>query len=268
MSKKHRKQYKAGESKLVSQRKIVTLSKKLDDIYAFEDLGTSCCRQCTCCRVACPQMKYCEAVNIIDGSFAKWPRDDRKHVLVTSVKYFFSDSLIKPCPLLDVVECRSYLSRPLNCRIYGIWPDDAWKKRVAMFSQSTGLPQNKLPLNVQCPNVRRLPDVCDACLGKGSSADGQKCIKCGGSGAIQKPPLTDERIGKMFSALDAIDAAMGISESKIKSGWNYRTLHDWMLYKFWGEETLILWTNMLLQNSQEERDELVKAFLDAAKDIL
>ena len=149
----------------VPQRKIVELTDVLNRIYSKEDLSTTCLRQCTCCRVACPQMKYCEASSIIDHIWSTWSKEDKKAVLVTAVKYFFSDSLIKPCPLIDGKSCKVYDRRPLNCRLYGMWPADSWEERVAMFSKSTGLPREKLPLNTQCPNVRRKPQVCPSCKG-------------------------------------------------------------------------------------------------------
>ena len=216
-------------------RKVVTLDAKLQQIYSMEDLSTTCCRQCTCCRVACPQMKFSEANTIIDHVWNEWPKGQKKELLVTCVEYYFSDSLIKPCPLLKGDECRIYEVRPLNCRLYGLWPDDMWRRRVRMFAQHCDLPVDKLPLNTQCQHVRRTDD---------------------------KPPLTEERITEMFNALDRLDRNLGITAKQVGSSWNYRTLHDWILLKFWGEDTLIQWTNIILATSQEEREIILDAFFD------
>lgn len=92
-----------------------TLTDKLQEIYGIEDLSTVCCRQCSCCRVACPQMKYSEAMNILQRIWEEWSNQDKLDFLMTCVRYFFSKSLIKPCPLLDGITCRIYDDRPLNC---------------------------------------------------------------------------------------------------------------------------------------------------------
>lgn len=232
-TKKQAKKHSKKDIEVVKQRKMVTLQSKLHDIYAAGEFDTVCCRQCTCCRVACPQMKYCEATVIIDNIWKEWSKEDKKSLLVNCVKYFFSDSLIKPCLLLDDNKCRIYEDRPLNCRLYGLWPKELWDKRVERFSEAIGIPKEKLPLNTQCSNVKR----------------------CNGL-----PALTEEDIQKFFRALDGIDATIGIDDKKIKSAWNYRTLHDWILLRFWGEDTLVKWTNILLVYSIHERALILEAF--------
>jgi Fe-S-cluster containining protein len=220
-------------AKFTEARKIISLSDKLGQIYSIENLETVCCRQCTCCRVACPQMKYSEAVNIIDTIWSTWSKADKKNLLVKCVEYYFSDSLIKPCLLLAGDDCRIYKNRPLNCRLFGLWPSEMWNRRVEMFSKSTELPVEKLPLNTQCPNVKRKGDL---------------------------PQLTEEQIMRVFKTLDSLDMTMGIKRTQVDVSWNYRTLHDWILLKFWGEDTLVKWTNIILATSWEEREAILDAF--------
>lgn len=253
----------------VSQLKVVSLEEMLQRIYAKEDLSTTCLRQCTCCRVACPQMKFCEATSIIDHVWATRDKDVRKRILVTAVKYFFSDSLVKPCMLLEGKECLVYDRRPLNCRLYGLWPSGSWEDRVAMFVKSTGLPRERLPLNVQCQNVRRKPQTCKACNGAPKLYDLSKpvgeppvseCEECGGKGKVTPPPLTGEQIAKLFEMLDQADSIVGVSDLKISTSWNYRTFHDWVLLKFWGEHVLAQWTHVLLTTTPEQRQGTIEAF--------
>jgi Fe-S-cluster containining protein len=271
----------------VPQRKIVTLDVILGRIYSKENLATTCLRQCTCCRVACPQMKFCEASDIIDHIWATWSREEKKRVLVTAVKYYFSDSLIKPCPMLVGSECKVYDRRPLNCRLYGLWPSDDWEKRVAGFAEATGLPREKLPLNTQCPNVKRARQACPDCKGVGKmykqedgslipDANGNivlnltpvNCQKCGGLGKFTPPPLTSEQIKAMFDALDNADKVLGVSELKVSTNWNYRTFHDWVLLKFWGESNLVKWTNLILTTTPEQRQGIIEAFEQQADKII
>lgn len=286
-AKKGNRQAQKRQQVVVPQRKIVTLDVILERIYSKENLATTCLRQCTCCRVACPQMKFCEASSIIDHIWSTWPREEKKRVLVTAVKYYFSDSLIKPCPMLVGSECKVYDRRPLNCRLYGLWPAEDWDKRVSGFSESTGLPREKLPLNTQCPNVKRKRQKCPDCNGIGKmykQEDGSlvpkpngdilinltpiDCPKCGGLGTFQPSPLTGDQIGAMFQALDHADKVLGVSELKVSTNWNYRTFHDWVLLKFWGESNLVKWTNLILTTSLEQRQGIIEAFEEQADKII
>ena len=271
----HKKSKKSGKKKhvpapipavkAVSQRKLVPLDAILERVYTKEDLSTVCLRQCTCCRVACPQMKFCEASSLLDHIWANWSSEDKKALLVTCVHYFFSDSLLKPCPILNGNECREYARRSLNCRLYGMWPQDSWEERVEMFSKNTGLPRNKLPLNKQCPNVRRKKQICPEC--KQDPKLVASCQKCNGTGMFQPPPLTIDQISKLFEDLDKADKVLGVSELKISTSWNYRTLHDWVLVKFWGEDALVKWTNILLTTTPEQRQGLMEAFEEQVKNL-
>lgn len=256
----------------VPTRKIVPLEEILNRVYCKEDLSTTCVRGCTCCRVACPQMKFSEATSIIDHIWKTWSKEDIKKILAGSIKYFFSDSLIKPCLMLDGQTCKIYNQRPLNCRLYGLWPSDSWEERVAMFSKATGLPREKLPLNVQCTQVRRKLQNCPICDGVGKVENAEtkvfhNCEACDGTGKFQPPPLTTKQIGTLFEMLDKIDMTLGVSELKISESWNYRTFHDWVLLKFWGETTLSNWTRILLDTSPEQRQGLMEAVQEQVKNI-
>jgi hypothetical protein len=55
---------------------------------------------------------------------------------------------------------------------------------------------------------------------------------------------------------------MGATDLQIKSFWNYRTLHDWVLLTFWGEDVLVQWTNLLLSMNADQRSSVVEAFLE------
>ena len=285
MAKKNKQKKRKGSGKShvpvpVTHRKVIHLDEMLDRIYTKEDLSTTCLRQCTCCRVACPQMKFCEATSIIDHIWKTWSKEDRRKLLVSVVRYFYSDSLIKPCLMLKGKTCRVYGRRPLNCRLYGMWPTDSWEERVAMFSKSTDLPREKLPLNVQCTNVRRKPQECKECNGTGQVAtavgngrlltltETTACNCCGGSGKFQPPPLTKEQISKLFEMLDQADTTSGISDLQVSTNWNYRTFHDWVLLKFWGKHALSQWTHIVLTTTPEQRRGIVEAFEQQADKLV
>lgn len=222
-----------------------TLGSKLNSIYELNGkIETTCCRQCGCCRVACPQMKYSEALQIINKVWNEWNKKEKVELLTTCIRYFFDKSLIKPCPLLSGSTCRVYEDRPLNCRLYGLWPSEVWERRVNALSERLDLPKESLPLNVQCPYV---------------SLKG-------------RDPFTESQIQEMFNALDNLDKQIlsggrksggqpfRKAESMIRSNWNYRTIHDWVLFFFWGEERLSQMTDIALVANDEQIKDLMKTF--------
>jgi Fe-S-cluster containining protein len=220
---------------------LLTLRELLQGVYTTQDLSTVCCRQCTCCRVACPQIKYSEATQIIGTVLGEWSKEDKLELLTVCLRYFFSDSLIKPCPLLKGDVCRTYEDRPLSCRLYGLWPSEVWEKRVEGFARTVSLPRDKVPLNTQCGMVRRTNGI----------------------------PLTMAEIEPLYQSLDSIDMVVGgLSEEQIKQQWNTRTLHDWMLLKFWGEEKLIIMSEMKSRAKPHEMDEIIKIVVDDAFKML
>lgn len=213
-------------------------------------------------------MRYTEASNIIDKIWDEWSKADKAELLKTCVKYFFSKSLIKPCPLLSGNDCRVYESRPLNCRLYGLWPKDVWERRVDMFQKSTGLPREQLPLNTQCELVKRKPLVCDKCNGdKKVTVDSVEfpCENCKGTGRIIQPALTEAQIQGIYDELDKLDMSVGnLSKEQIEQSWNIRTLHDWILYKVFGEDLLSRMTT--LATSSGASDETIEAIIKIMSD--
>jgi hypothetical protein len=221
--------------------KVSDIRTKLDKIWNHVDLSTTCCRQCGCCRVACPQMKYSEAVNILTKIWSEWTKEEKKELLITCIRYFFSRSLVKPCPLLKGNECRVYEEgRPLNCRLYGLWPQDVWERRVQALANKLDLPKEQIPLNQQCVFVKR--------------KNGE--------------PLTEEVIEGLFASLDELDKFV-LSEGdsskyeewqgRIEKNWNHRAIHDWVLLHFWGEEALMQMTSIAMAADETQLENLMKA---------
>jgi Fe-S-cluster containining protein len=245
VSKKTAEKRKKGSKSIMAKRQrkkhgnVVTLRKKLRDIYDMVNLETTCCRQCVCCSVACPQMNFCEATQILDEVWSKWSQDDKKALVVKSMRYYFSNSMVKACPLLGEMEdelpgCRVYEDRPLNCRMYGQWPKEQYEKRVTTFQSITGFRREDLPLNTQCDHVRRVDDSIE---------------------------LTGEIIDGLTSSLDLLDVRINkYKPEQIDKRFNYRTIHDWVLLKFLGEEKLTIITDFLLAAKREEVDDYLDAF--------
>ena len=201
-----------------------------------------------------PTIRYSEFLNIFNRVWEEFSKEDKADLMVGCIKRFFSKSLVKPCIFLSGFDCKIYSDRPLSCKMYGLWPTEAWEKRVAKFEKTLGLPKEQLPLNTQCPMVRRKKQTCPTCNGQGWYPDGptdkpeqKQCDSCQGPGKVNPPALTEEQIQSMYDAIDALDRKTGdFSQEKMERAYNVRTFQDWILWHFFGEDTLIKFTNILL----------------------
>jgi Fe-S-cluster containining protein len=232
--KEKRKAAKKGGGSVMKKRpdkKPVTLREKLQDLYNMINLETTCCRQSVCCLVACPQMNYSEATQIINTIWSEWSLDDKRKLIVKCLRYYYSNSLVKACPLLGKTEdgnlgCRVYKDRPLNCRLFGLWPKDSYERRVKGFERATKFKRKDLPLNTQCSHVKRVDDSVE---------------------------LTDQVIDALASSLDFLDESIGeYTKEQIEKRNNYMTIHDWIMIKVFGDENMAMLTDYLLAATEDE----------------
>ena len=85
--------------------------------------------------------------------------------------------------------------------------------------------------NTQCPHVRR----------------------------VEGDNLDEGTIDALFSQIDSLDRQIGdFTQAQMDQRYNYRPIHDWLLAKFWGEESLIFWTEVFHAMSKEEISDLVE----------
>jgi len=221
------------KDKQFTPKKKITLKDKLHSIYYGSiNLDTTCKGRCECCKTACPSMNYSEFSQIINYLWKNISKSEKIEMICKSVEYFFKyeyekfgkDIFIKPCMLLnDKGLCIIYSDRPLSCRLYGLWPKDTYKERVDKFEKAYskfGLKREELPLNTQCPYVKRIDESIS---------------------------ITSDLINDLYKQLDNLDAKVGeFTELQIKQKNNYRTFHDWLLFKTFGEEWLSNLTTFIL----------------------
>lgn len=248
---------KKGSFWKYSQRKVVkdtekrfNLKQVLESIYVdYVNLETTCNHVCDCCNVAMPQLNYSEFVQIITELWPKLNNAAKLDMICKSIEYFFrydyekwaTDSLIKPCMLLEEKTklCSIYESRPLNCRMYGLWPKEDYEKRVDRFAkvyENYGLKRENLPLNTQCPFVKRVDD---------------------------SKPLTTEVINGLFAKLDDLDKKVGnFTDLQVAQKENYRTFHDWLLLKVLEESWLTKLTSFLMAADKEAMEDQIRVIKD------
>lgn len=221
----------------------VSLKERLNKVYYSQvNLDTTCQGSCECCRVAMPQLNYCEFIQLLKEIWSSESKEVKIHLICTSIEYFFrnefekwgKETLIKPCMLLDNDgKCKYYSSRPLSCRLYGLWPQEDYDARVDRFEKAYEglLTREELPLNKQCPNVKRVDNSVE---------------------------LTIKLINFLYDELSYIDSLVGhFSETQIEQKENYRAFHDWLLYTFLGEDWLHRLTSFMLAADKESIKDLV-----------
>jgi Fe-S-cluster containining protein len=241
MSKKTIK--KRAKSKTRKQR--TDLKSVLQSIYHDTvSLETTCNHSGICCNVACPSMNYSEFVQIANVLWNTKSHNEIVELICTSLEYFFKyeyakwgkDSLNKPCMMLnDKGLCAIYEDRPLNCRLYGLWPEKDYESRVQKFVkayESYNLKKEDLPLSSQCPFVKRVDD---------------------------SKELTSEVIQGLFDQLDKLDQKIAdFSDVQVRQRENYRTFHDWLLLKIFGESWLSGLTTFVLAASRETMESQIE----------
>jgi len=247
-SKKERqeKEFQNNNNKKDNKKPSIALSEYINGIYEnYVNLKTVCSHNCECCKISMPGIHYSEFVNIVTDIWNTYPDEEKLNLIFMSIEYFFRydynkwgmDSLIKPCMLLDKDGlCKIYSKRPLNCRMYGLWPKENYEARVDKFEKaysSLGLKREDLPLNTQCPHVKRVDDSI---------------------------PITTELIEDLFSKLDEMDKKIGdFSSLQVAQKENYRTFADWLLFKIFGPDWLAKLTSFAMAADKNTMEEQIKA---------
>lgn len=253
--KKNKKKTNKKSFKPVSQQELLAkmvkknLGTKIDEIYNDEiDLTTNMTCQCNCCKVAMPQIHYSEFLNIATYVWAEFSSQEKIELICKSIEYFFKvqfhkygkDIFYKPCVFLDKDTnlCKIYDKRPLNCRLYGLWPEDMYNARVEGFAKNFekfGIKKEDIPLHKQCDKVTRVNN---------------------------DKPLDKDVIESLEQKLNELDKVVGgYSKTQIKTAHNYRTFHDWILLKIYGEKFIYGLSDFLKLSDKEQTDDLLEKIL-------
>jgi Fe-S-cluster containining protein len=193
-----------------------------------------------------PQLNYCEFIQLSNEIWDNASKSEKLDLICKSIEYFFKneyekfgiETLVKPCMLLSSdSKCKYYKSRPLSCRLYGLWPEELYNARVDKFEKAyreLGLTRDQLPLNKQCPFVKRMDD---------------------------SVPLTKEIIDGLYHQLDEIDKNINrYTQLQIDNKENYRAFHDWLLLSVLGEDKLVELTRFMLAANKETIADQIEAF--------
>ena len=204
---------------------------------------TTCKQLNVCCKSGCPPMYFVEFIYILDFIKKNIRKDVLTNIVCQCIDNFFSDDVIKPCPLFNK-GCLVYDDRPINCRLYGQIPEEEYKERqsressefvmsAAEIMQKMNLSKiEDVPLFHQCPHVKPV------------DGSGQE--------------VTLERYNLIFELLADVEKKF-LKDIEVDMAFtSYKIFHDHYLWFTIGEDMLEQWA-MVKQFLPE--DPLLKADL-------
>jgi len=206
---------------------------------------TTCAHRTCCCMAGCPNMYYAEFLSIYDGIILKMGERDRIDLTVECVRRYLQAQSVerpKPCPFLKGSDCSIYRYRPLKCRLYGLVPNDLYQRIVAAVSQDMRVPADRLPLCVQCDQVKIKPEWA------AKFPDGK---------------VPEKTISMMEKELRQNDVMMGVPPKIQAKGFGFLTYHDWHVMLELGEGWMASLTPLREKMKDEEKEHLVEALKKA-----
>lgn len=115
---------------LVEEAREERISRRLEHIY--RQVPANDCQQCAKCCFNGAQVHPIEFLNVYDH-ILQMPELDQARLAKKLIEYelLHMATLDVECPFLDEKHCRVYESRPLQCRVFGLYPKQDHEKRKA-----------------------------------------------------------------------------------------------------------------------------------------
>jgi hypothetical protein len=183
-----------------------------------------------CCRVVAPSMYYVEFLNVWI-EVQKWSKEKRLSLILRAVKNYLSNNDSKGCIFFQK-ECLCYTQRSLQCRLYGVMPQEVWDKRVEYVKKLFDWDKVSNAFKkktVQCPLV--------------SCTNGHKSV-------------TETEEQKWFEHTRQCEKELGIPLDAINDHdgpkGSYRTFHDHIVLEFFDTPALNLLTRVKAQMPSDE----------------
>jgi len=139
-------------------KKYKSIKRRLKNLYA--ELPATKCLFCPnkcgveadCCKVFSPPMLLVEFVSALE-EIEKWDDQKKRDLLFQCLDSLIKTETTKPCVLLNNTLCSIYESRPLGCKLFAMYPDEEWEKRLNNISAEMGEEKENLPFYKQCKNI-------------------------------------------------------------------------------------------------------------------
>lgn len=180
-----------------------------------------------CCDVQTPQVLYVEFLHTWKYMIENFTYDQFVEIVQNALnKYLFAEKN-EACIFFDRSSrmCKQHDTRPYNCRIYGITPDEEFRPRYEK-------------LKVIYPNIK---------------------YQCSLVQTVDNKAVTKKNIDDWWLELKSIELYIGVRQDLINDadGGTYRTLHDHMLLHILGEEGMEYLSFYRENGSDHEKSDII-----------
>lgn len=188
-----------------------------------------------CCRIQCPSALYVEFLYAWE-KVLKWPKNKIADLIEACMGNYLSDNLTKGCVFFDSKKnlCMQHETRPFNCFLYGIIPEEEFKPRIER-------------LRKEFENVfgAVFMDQCNLV----STIDGRK--------------VTVSMSNRWWKKLINIEESIGINRKDIHDniGGSYRTYHDHILLQVCTDAIMRQLQFLKLHGKKEEKDIAIEGLM-------
>lgn len=237
-------------TKKLTKKKLNKAIKKLNVLYdkipdtkgCMENINKEGGCGAWCCQFQNPSVLYSEFRNTWNFMIQNWEIEDLISLVRKSIQNYLSDKLVKGCIFFDhkTRMCTQHETRPYNCRIYGITPDDEFKPR---YERLKVIYENK---------GEELRDQCDLVE------------------TVKDKKVTKKHIDKWWEELKEAEKEIGFKESDINDadGGSYRTYHDHLLLHLFPEDVLRALTFVKTNGTPIEKIEAIEKFTEVFREIM
>jgi len=188
-----------------------------------------------CCRMQTPQVLYSEFLNTWKNVTSSFSDGDFESLIERCLRKYLYPNEDKGCVFLnkETNMCAQHETRPFNCRVYGIIPEEEFKPRYER-------------LKVIYPDIR---EQCNLV----STVDGRK--------------VTKKDTDNWWLELKSIEMKMGVKPDLVSDddGGSYRTYHDHILIHLLGEENLYKLSEIRVGGSKIDKERVIQRMMGMLK---
>lgn len=237
-----------------SNRKLEEARKKLNELYDSMPETVGCMEHIAkpkeeggcggwCCILQNPQVLYSEFRNTWREVLLNWSNEDIIDLIEKAIRNYTSPMITKGCIFFDRDSklCTQHKTRPYNCRIYGITPEEEFKPRY-----------ERLKVLYQDEPMATIKDQCNLI----KTEDGSK--------------VTVEQTTKWWNEAVEIEKSIGVPAENINDdpGGSYRTYHDHILLTVCSDNLLDNLQAIRLSEDTMTREIYVKEVVHSLKSKL
>jgi len=192
-----------------------------------------------CCRFQSPQVLYCEFLNTWRYVLRFWKTNDVLSIVEKSLQNYLTSNITKGCVFFDREKrmCKQHLTRPYNCRTYGITPPEEFNPKMQKLRHAYR-DDPLVVLKDQCPLVK--------------TEDGSA--------------ITTKDTDLWWRRLRSIERKI-VPDDSINDGpdGSYRAYHDHILLHIFHPQTLMDLTEVRLHGDDKDKEEAIEFLMKELK---